>query len=55
MMRGLMALAARMDLTARALRLEADVHNSRALNLYRRHGFYVHDRYLMTKWIAPSC
>ena len=38
-----------------ALRLEADVHNSRALELYRRRGFQAHDRYLMTKWIAPSC
>ncbi len=38
-----------------ALRLEADVHNSRALELYRRRGFRAHDRYLMTRWIDRSC
>jgi len=38
-----------------ALRLEADVHNARALELYGRRGFHVHDLYPMTKWIARSC
>jgi GNAT superfamily N-acetyltransferase len=35
----------------KALRLEVDQRNLRAQNLYRRSGFQMHDRFLMTKWI----
>jgi GNAT superfamily N-acetyltransferase len=34
-----------------ALRLEVGQGNPRAIALYRRAGFELHDRYLMTKWI----
>lgn len=34
-----------------ALRLEVGHGNIRALALYRRFGFEVHDRHLMTKWL----
>ena len=34
-----------------ALRLEVGHENQRALWLYRRSGFQMHDRYLMTKWM----
>ena len=34
-----------------ALRLEVGNQNEPALGLYRRSGFEVHDRFLMTKWI----
>jgi len=35
----------------RALRLEVGYHNVRALGLYKRTGFELHDRHLMTKWL----
>jgi len=35
----------------RALRLEVGHENPRALGLYQRTGFEVHDRHLMTKWL----
>ena len=34
-----------------ALRLEVGQQNQRAISLYRRSGFQMHDRYLMTKWM----
>jgi GNAT superfamily N-acetyltransferase len=34
-----------------ALRLEVGQENRRATSLYRRSGFRMHDRFLMTKWI----
>jgi GNAT superfamily N-acetyltransferase len=34
-----------------ALRLEVGQKNQRAIGLYRRSGFQMHDRYLMTKWM----
>jgi GNAT superfamily N-acetyltransferase len=34
-----------------ALRLEVGQKNDRAISLYRRSGFQMHDRFLMTKWI----
>jgi ribosomal protein S18 acetylase RimI-like enzyme len=37
----------------RALHLEVERANTNAQGLYRRAGFKDHDRYLMTKWIAP--
>lgn len=36
----------------KALRLEVDRKNVRAQELYRRRGFEVHDRYLMTRWVG---
>ncbi|HEY2015636.1 MAG TPA: GNAT family N-acetyltransferase [Bryobacteraceae bacterium] len=35
----------------KALRLEVGHENLRALGLYRRSGFEVHDRHLMTRWL----
>jgi ribosomal protein S18 acetylase RimI-like enzyme len=35
----------------KALRLEVTHTNVRALELYRRHGFTVESRHLMTKWL----
>ena len=35
----------------RALRLEVGHDNRRALGLYQRTGFELHDRHLMTKWL----
>ena len=35
----------------KALRLEVGHANPRALELYRRHGFAVEPRHLMTKWL----
>jgi GNAT superfamily N-acetyltransferase len=35
----------------RALRLEVERKNQRALALYGSAGFHAHDRFLMTKWI----
>jgi len=37
-----------------ALRLETDHSNLRAQQLYKRRGFLLHDRHLMTRWIAPE-
>ena len=34
-----------------ALRLEVGRKNDRAISLYRRSGFQMHDRFLMTRWI----
>jgi ribosomal protein S18 acetylase RimI-like enzyme len=34
-----------------ALRLEVSQDNQLAIALYRRSGFQLHDRYLMTKWV----
>ena len=34
-----------------ALRLEVSQDNQRAQSLYRRSGFQMHDRFLMTKWM----
>jgi GNAT superfamily N-acetyltransferase len=34
-----------------ALRLEVGQENHRAISLYRRSGFRMHDRFLMSKWI----
>jgi GNAT superfamily N-acetyltransferase len=34
-----------------AIRLEVSNRNLRAIELYRRHGFKAHERYLMTKWV----
>ena len=34
-----------------ALRLEVAQENQRAISLYRRSGFQMHDRFLMTKWM----
>jgi GNAT superfamily N-acetyltransferase len=34
-----------------ALRLEVGQENQRATSLYRRSGFQMHDRFLMTKWM----
>ena len=36
-----------------AVRLEVDMANTMALELYRRAGYVAHDRYLLTKWLAP--
>jgi GNAT superfamily N-acetyltransferase len=35
----------------KALRLEVDRRNVRAQELYRRRGFELHDRYVMTWWV----
>jgi ribosomal protein S18 acetylase RimI-like enzyme len=37
----------------RALHLEVERANTAAQGVYRRLGFKDHDRYLLTKWIAP--
>jgi ribosomal protein S18 acetylase RimI-like enzyme len=34
-----------------ALRLEVGQENRRAISLYRRTGFRMHERFLMTKWV----
>ena len=39
-----------MDLSA--LRLEVDVGNTRAMALYRRLGFVLQERYMMSRWLA---
>jgi ribosomal protein S18 acetylase RimI-like enzyme len=36
----------------KALRLETDRENARAVALYRRRGFVLHERYLMTRWVG---
>jgi GNAT superfamily N-acetyltransferase len=38
----------------KALRLEVDRKNVRAQELYRRRGFELHDRYLMTRWVGTN-
>src|SRR5262249_49208787 len=37
-----------------ALHLEVERSNTQAQAVYRKFGFEDHDRYLMTKWIAPE-
>ena len=37
----------------KALRLEVGTENRRAMELYRRSGFAVHERFLMTRWLDP--
>jgi ribosomal protein S18 acetylase RimI-like enzyme len=37
-----------------ALHLEVERNNTQAQAVYRKFGFEDHDRYLMTKWIAPE-
>lgn len=41
------------SLGVQALHLEVDRTNTAAQSLYRKVGFVDHDRYLMTRWIAP--
>jgi ribosomal protein S18 acetylase RimI-like enzyme len=41
------------ELGASALHLEVGRENIRAQAFYRKVGFQDHDRYLMTKWVAP--
>lgn len=41
------------EANVRALHLEVERANTTAQGLYRRRGFTDHDRYLMTKWLAP--
>lgn len=36
-----------------AIRLEVAWQNPRAIELYKRSGYRVDDRYLMTRWVAP--
>ena len=40
------------ELDVSALRLEVDVRNTRAMELYRRLGFTLQERHLMSRWIA---
>jgi ribosomal protein S18 acetylase RimI-like enzyme len=40
------------ELDVSALRLEVDVRNPRAMALYRRLGFELQERYMMSRWIA---
>jgi len=37
-----------------ALHLEVEHDNTRAQAVYRKAGFADHDRYLLTKWLAPD-
>ena len=40
------------ELGVAAVRLEVDTWNTRAMELYRRLGFELQERYLMSRWIA---
>jgi ribosomal protein S18 acetylase RimI-like enzyme len=40
------------ELGAAAVRLEVDTWNTRAMALYRRLGFALQERYMMSRWIA---
>jgi ribosomal protein S18 acetylase RimI-like enzyme len=40
------------ELDVSALRLEVDVGNTRARDLYRRLGFTLQERHMMSRWIA---
>ena len=46
------AAAACRELDVVALRLEVDVWNTRARDFYRRLGFELQERYMMSRWIA---
>jgi ribosomal protein S18 acetylase RimI-like enzyme len=46
------AAAACGELDVSALRLEVDVWNTRARDLYRRLGFELQERHMMSRWIA---
>jgi ribosomal protein S18 acetylase RimI-like enzyme len=37
-----------------AVHLEVDHNTTSAQALYRKAGFVDHDRYLMTRWLAPQ-
>jgi GNAT superfamily N-acetyltransferase len=45
------AMACR-ELDVSALRLEVDVRNARAMAFYRRLGFTLQERHMMSRWIA---
>ena len=47
-----MAVEACRELGVAAVRLEVDTWNTRAMDLYRRLGFELQERYLMSRWIA---
>ena len=47
-----MAVEACRELGVAAVRLEVDTWNTRAMELYRRLGFELQKRYLMSRWIA---
>jgi len=47
-----LAAGACRELDVSALRLEVDVGNARAMALYRRLGFALQERYMMTRWMA---
>ncbi len=40
------------ELDVSALRLEVDVRNTRAMAFYRRLGFALQERHMMSRWIA---
>jgi ribosomal protein S18 acetylase RimI-like enzyme len=40
------------ELDVSALRLEVDTWNTRAMDLYRRLGFTLQERHMMSRWIA---
>lgn len=41
-------------LGVQALHLEVERVNTHAQEVYRKHGFADHDRYLMTKWLSDK-
>jgi ribosomal protein S18 acetylase RimI-like enzyme len=47
-----LAAGACRELDVPALRLEVHVHNPRAIALYRRLGFELQERHMMSRWIA---
>jgi ribosomal protein S18 acetylase RimI-like enzyme len=47
-----LAAAACRELGVAAVRLEVDTWNTRAMALYRRLGFELQERYMMSRWIA---
>jgi ribosomal protein S18 acetylase RimI-like enzyme len=40
------------DLDVAAVRLEVDTWNTRAMDLYRRLGFELQERFMMSRWLA---
>lgn len=40
-----------LDKCYKAVRLEVELSNEKALKIYRKNGFTEHERYIMTKWI----